>query len=82
MAIRFFFILIIGVFAALLACFEDGITMEALVIFGVSMGLGTVAVAAFVFSNKEALNALTDEPTEENVRVFNRLLKRSKKGEK
>ena len=82
MAITFFFILIFGVLGGLLVCFEDGVTMEAVVVFGVSMGLATVAVGVFVFSNKEALNALTEEQTEENVRIFSSILKRRKKGEK
>ena len=81
MAIKFFFILAVGALAIWLKCFEDGVSMEAVVVFGVSMGLATVAVGVFVFSNKEALNALTEEQTEENVRIFSKILKRSKKGE-
>jgi hypothetical protein len=81
MAIRLFFILTFGLLAAFLVCFEDGVSMETLVVFGVAMGLGTLAVGIFIFSNKEALNALTEEQTEENVRIFSRLLKRGKKGE-
>jgi multisubunit Na+/H+ antiporter MnhB subunit len=82
MAIKLFFILVFGVLAAFLACFEGGVSMEAIVVFGVSVGLATIAVGVFVFSNKEALNALTEEPSEENVRIFGKILKRSKKGEK
>jgi len=82
MAIKFFFILILGLLAGCLRCFEDGVSEEAVVVFGMSFALATGATGVFVFLNRKALNSLTKEPTESNVRIFNSLLRRSKKGEK